>query len=426
MTDVSRLYARARWSRRHLFNAGAVSASAAASAWLLACNRNNSGAKSRSTPAAVSGNAPVAAGVDPETLIPEGIKKHYPIIYQNHWSRGTFSKNQPKYGGTFRTKLPESDRPTLDPSEPVNVNTNPLQLFFNGLVKADFSFTSAFQNKGNLFKLLLIGDLASKFEQPDPLTYTFQLNQGVKFHNVEPTNGQELTSDDVKFSFDAYRQPDQITKASIFRDVDKIEAIDKYNIKISMKRPAAYFLYSLVGPLPLIFSRAAYEKQGGLHDAKPTGTGPFIFDRHDYRSVITAHRNPDYFVKGRPYLDGVELRWLPGNASVIAAYRAGQIDAFTVYDTYDNVDEILRTEKGKTDVNVFQNNAGIQPYFAPILNRPPFNDIRIRQGLSMALDRDAMIKARFKVGQKGNRLPDRLEWPGSSDNPGRIRRQLRI
>lgn len=395
-----------RHSRRFML-AGASGSMAAASLWLAGCSRGKSTAPA--APRQVSANAPVAAGVDPEKLIPDGIKKYYPQIYQYHWSRMTFSKNAPKYGGVFRTSIVQ-DAPNWDPTDPGGNNASLMQLFFNRLVKADMSWASAFANKRNFFKLVLTGDLADRFEQPDPLTYTFHLPAGIKFQNVEPVNGQELTTDDVKFSFEAYRAPGQTNKVGIFRDVDTVQAVDKDTFRITMKKPAAYFVYSLAGPATVIFSRQAYEKQGGLASAKPTGTGPFILDRHDFRSVTTAHKNPDYFVTGRPYLDGVEFRWIPDRAALVAAYRAGQIDNFTGNDSWEVFEDVMRTEQGKTDVNVFQQNASGQPYFGVYQNKPPFNDLRVRRGLSMALDRDALVKARYKIGRWSIGFP--TDWTG--------------
>ena len=396
-----------RASRRRIL-AGVAAGSAAASFWLAACGRNKS-STTGGAPRAVSSNAPVAEGIDPEKLIPEGIKKNYPQIYQYHWSRMTFSKNAPKSGGIFRTSTVQ-DGPSWDPTEPGGINASLMQLFFNRLVKADMSWSSAFANKRNFFKLVLTGDLADRFEQPDPLTYTFHFPAGIKFQNVEPTNGHEMTTDDVKFSMEAYRAPGQTNKVGIFRDVDTVQAVDKYTLKITMKRPAAYFLYSLAGPLPLVFSRQAYEKQGGLANSKPTGTGPFILDRHDFRSLTTAHKNPDYFVKGRPYLDGVEFHWIPDRAALVAAYRAGNIDAFINSDTWEVLEDVLRTEQGKTDVNVFQQNSAGQASFGADHTKPPFNDVRVRRAVAMALDRDAMVKARYKIGRWSVQFP--TDWSG--------------
>jgi len=398
---------RPRVSRRGLLAGGG--STAAGALWLTACGRSVNPGASSAAPQQVSSNAPVAAGVDPEKLIPDGIKKYYPEIYKYHWSRMTFSKNAPKYGGVFRTST-VGDGPSWDPTEPSGVNASLMQLFFNRLVKADMSWSDAFANKRNFFKLLLTGDLSDKFEQPDTLTFTFHFPSGIKFHNVEPTNGHELTTDDVAYSLEAFRAPTQTDKAGIFRDVDSVQAIDKYTLQVKMKRPAAYFLYSLAGPYADIFSRQAYEKQGGLANSKPTGTGPFILDRHDYRSLTTAHKNPDYFVQGRPYLDGVEFHWIPDRAALVAAYRVGQIDNFTGNDSWEVFENVMKTEQGKTDVNIYQQNSGGQPHFAVYEDKPPFNDLRIRRAVSMGLDRDALVKGRYTVGRWSVGFP--TDWSG--------------
>ena len=93
----------------------------------------------------------------------------------------SFSKNQPKYGGVYRQEN-VSDNPNWDPTDPGYGSwCYNYQLFFNRLVRPDMSFVTAFQNKRNFFKILIANDLASSFEQPDPLTYTFKLQQGVNF-----------------------------------------------------------------------------------------------------------------------------------------------------------------------------------------------------------------------------------------------------
>src|SRR5262245_704940 len=121
---------------------GALAGGSSAAAWLAACGGSSgkSDGSSRAAPAGtVSANAPVAADVDPEKLIPEGIKKNFPLIYQYHWSRQTFSKNQPKYGGKFVSHT-IGDAPAWDPVDPAATNASFMQLFFNRLVKADMSY----------------------------------------------------------------------------------------------------------------------------------------------------------------------------------------------------------------------------------------------------------------------------------------------
>src|SRR5262249_26820520 len=82
--------------------------------------------------------------------------------------------------------------------------------------------------------------------------------------------------------------------------------------------------------------------------------------------------------------------------------------------SFDEFEQVMKTERGKTDVNVFQHNTGGQPYFGVYHTKPPFNDVRVRKALSMALDRNAMVKARYKEGRWAIGIP--TDWTGQ-DSP---------
>jgi peptide/nickel transport system substrate-binding protein len=158
----------------------------------------------------------------------------------------------------------------------------------------------------------------------------------------------------------------------------------------------------------MIFNKKAHLAGASFKD-QPMGTGPFIIDKHEFRNVTRARKNPDYFVPGRPYLDSLELYWMPDDATKLSAYRTGQIDTLLgsgAYDTY--YEQIMSTERGKTDVNVFQHNSGGQPNFAMNHRLSPWKDVRVRRGLSMALDRDAIVKARYSKGRWSMGLP--TDW----------------
>lgn len=335
--------------------------------------------------------------------------ERFPEIAQNHWSKMTFSKNPPKAGGTLKTHIVQ-DATQWNPTDPaINTMSSPFQLFYNRLVKPDMSFEAAFAGKDNFFKLFLRDDLASTWEQPDELTYTFKLNPAVKFHDIAPMNGAAMTAEDVLYSFEAYKDPKAIGQAAILRDVDTVTATDDHTVVVKMKQPASYFLYSLAGPLIMIFNKKAHMENPDVMKTTPLGTGPFILDKHEYRKSTTAKKNPNYFQPNRPYLDNLELYWMPDDATKIGALRSGQIDTLLgsgAYDTY--YEQIMSTERGNMDVNVFQHNSGGQPNFAMNHRNAPWNDVRVRRGLSMALDRDAIVKARFGKGRWAMGLP--TDW----------------
>ena len=156
-------------SRRRFLRAGAATGSASLAAWMLACNRARTGT---AKPAPVSSNAPVAAGVDPEKLIPEGIKKYYPQIYQYHWSRMTFSKNRSQ----VRRRVSHADnrrRPELGSDRPGRHQCVPDATLFQPSGQGRYVLVVSIRQQAQFLQAVLTGDLADKFEQPDPLTYTF-------------------------------------------------------------------------------------------------------------------------------------------------------------------------------------------------------------------------------------------------------------
>lgn len=391
--------------RKFLYGAGAGAAGLGAMS-LVGCGGDDSDGGSSSTPDLT---APTSTSQQGVSLVPPGLAERFPEIAQYHWSKMTFSKNPPKAGGTLKTHIVQ-DATTWNPAEPsINTMSSPFQLFYNRLVKPDMSFEAAFAGKDNFFKLFLKDDLAALPEQPDPLTYTFKLNPNVKFHDIAPMNGAAMTAEDVLYSFEVYKQPTSIGQAAILRDIDTVTALDKHTIQIKMKKPASYFLYSLAGPLIMIFNKAAHMQNPDIMKTTPLGTGPFMLESHEYRKQTVAKKNPNYFVPDRPYLDRLELFWMPDEASRVSAFRSGEIDSILgsgSWETY--MDAIMSTERGKTDVNVFQHNAGGQPNFAVNHRNAPWNDVRVRRGLSMALDRNAMLKARFKVGRWSMGLP--TDW----------------
>ena len=392
-----------RQGRRRFLQGSAVGAAGFGALALVGCgDDDDDGSPTADTSAPTSTTSS-------ESLVPDGMAERFPEIAENHWSKMTFSKNTPKTGGTLKTHIVQ-DATQWDPTDPaINTMSSPFQLFYNRLVKPDMSFDAAFAGKDNFFKLFLKEDLATTWELPDPQTYVFHLNKNVKFHNVAPMNGAAMTAEDVVYSFEQYKNPKAIGQAAILRDVDSVVATDQYTVTVKMKRPASYFLYSLAGPLIMIFNKKAHVENASVMKTTPLGTGPFMLDKHEYRKQTNAKRNPDYFVPERPYLDNLELYWMPDDATKIGALRSGQIDTLLgsgAYDTY--YDSIMSTERGNMDVNVFQHNAGGQPNFAVNHRLSPWNDVRVRRGLSMALDRDAIVEARFHKGRWAMGLP--TDW----------------
>jgi peptide/nickel transport system substrate-binding protein len=226
----------------------------------------------------------------------------------------------------------------------------------------------------------------------------------------------------VLYTYNAYVNEKSVGQSTIFRDVDKFEAPDKFTFKITTKKPVAYLLYSLSAPLAFVIAKEARERSGGLKPDPPIGTGPFIMKEHKFRSTLTYDKNPEYFIQGRPYLDGVDMTWLADPSTAIAAYRTGQIDTimYATVGPWTTFLDILKTEGwsaegGKTDARVMQQNAGGNQNFLWRVDQPPFQDARVRQALSMALDRDKMVTAVWGKGYYSQSFP--TDWMHKPDKP---------
>jgi peptide/nickel transport system substrate-binding protein len=382
-----------RVSRRRVLQAGAVAVAALGAGGLIACSSDDNKGSSGGT----SGGAAASPGTRAE-LIPSGLEKDHPLIAQYHWSKQTISQNPPKPGGRLRVAMLDPD--SWDPTDPSATNaSNVWGYVYSRLLKPVTSLQAALDGKNNLFQLVSEGDLAGQWEQPDDTTYLFKLRDNITFHNLPPVNGRKVTAEDIVYCFNAYRKPEAAAHVSIFRDVKAIEAPDPTTVKITTNKPVAYLTASLTGPLTVIFARETQERSGGLKAAPPIGTGPFVVSDYRPRSAIVMDKNPNYFLPGRPYLDGVDMPYLPDRATSVAAFRTNQLDHLVV-SSQDELKQLQATEGGKMDIHVNQQNSGgVQAHFGMKLDSAPWSDIRFRRGMSMALNRDAQIAAIYQKGQ---------------------------
>ncbi len=296
----------------------------------------------------------------------------------------TPSSAQVKTGGRISYPTP-SEPPDLDPRLTLSYGLhNFVSSIHNRVVR---TVQGAEANVNTDFTLK--GDLADKWEQPDPATLTFSLVQGVTFHNKPPVNGRELTSQDLKNTFEGYAKSGAHTGA--FDLLDRVETPDKYTAKFVLKQPFGGMLEVLTSPTQWVFAQEIIDQQGDLKSTT-IGTGPFIMDAFERKVGFKASKNPNYFVKGQPYIDGFDQPFVPDGAARIAGFRSGQFDTLTGL-TPSDVDPIV---KSNADTQVLE-QAAIHSVFglAMAANSPPYNDPRVRQALSMAIDRNAQLQSIF-------------------------------
>jgi peptide/nickel transport system substrate-binding protein len=215
----------------------------------------------------------------------------------------------------------------------------------------------------------------------DKLTWTFKLRQGVKFHD-----GQELTSADVKFTFDRLLEKSAGGKAD-FTAVDKVEPAGKYQVKFVTKEPFAALLAALGGFWGYIVSQAGVAKGGGDLNKTTMGTGPFMLADWKVEQQMVFKKNPNYYKKGLPYVDEVVIRTIPDEANIVAALRTGQIHHAFIEDNKNW--NLLKDEKTLTG---YRSSRLGYDFLNINASRGPLKDVRVRQAISYAVDRAAVMR----------------------------------
>ena len=257
-------------------------------------------------------------------------------------------------------------------------------------------------------------ELAGRWEvSPDAKTYSFYLRRGVRFADLPPTNGRELTSTDAQWMLEYIARLSEFKKlppANISWMVEGMEGVetpDPYTVTIRFKDPFAPFLNYVAHDYMGIAPREIYEQDGHLKD-RIVGTGPYQFDpvatQKGTRWVFGKNRG--YWEPGKPYIDAIHMLILPDAGSAYAAFRAKQVDW---------IDEVPPREAQEFTA---QNPHAVgfeyiaDPTFIFANNSlPPFNDIRMRKALSLAVDRDEFVRV-ITMGKGG--------WTAAGALPGTL------
>lgn len=250
-------------------------------------------------------------------------------------------------------------------------------------------------------------DHADSLEQPDDETLVFKLRQGIRFHDVDPVFGRELTSEDVVYSLNRLATLTIGTSGFWRQRVDSIANPDRDTVVVRTKGPYAYTLEEVGSVRTAIVAREAVEKFGDLR-TREGGSGPFVMKSFSRGESLEAVRHPMYYREGIPYLDGFISRIMPDEASLEAAFRAGSLDVYTpstkpkADDLAKFSDDIIVTGAPSTSYRVFILNSGAFQ---------PFQDIRVREAFDVALDRQSMIdKLAFGAGKVCGPVPWALEF----------------
>ena len=230
----------------------------------------------------------------------------------------------------------------------------------------------------------LIGGLAESYKALNDSTWEFKLKPGIKFSNGDP-----LTAEDVKFTFD--RILDESTK-SPFRTflftIKETRAIDSSTVHFITTNTDVLLPMRLSELFGCVISKKYYEKAGSdEYDRKPVGTGPYMLKEWVKDSYITYEANPHYWGP-KPGYKTIVLKFIPDDATRIAALQAREVNLIS------NVPPAqVNTLKTNQSINLLSAPGVRGHYLITDVTKKPFSDLRVRQAVSLAIDRDAIIKA---------------------------------
>ncbi|MCL4396126.1 MAG: ABC transporter substrate-binding protein [Chloroflexi bacterium] len=303
----------------------------------------------------------------------------------------------PKKGGTLIAAY-ATDAKGIDPHKATNFSAfRVLELTYDSLLAFDKD-------------LKVVPNLAESWKwSDDNLTLTMTLHNNVKFHSGNP-----LTSDDVKYSFE--RILDEKTGAaarSYFTSIDSIQTPDATTVVFKLKEPVVSILAAMTNPNSAIIDKKAVV--AGADPAKDdVGSGAFKIASWQPDQKITLVANKDFWIPGQPYLDGVEIRTIPDESSILAALRAKQIDWAIITDAR------VAIAAGATGSSLYIDRQPNLNYHVMQLNanNPVFKDVRVRQAISCAIDRQQVLDtASFGEGQVVGPVTPPYYRPALSDQP---------
>jgi peptide/nickel transport system substrate-binding protein len=301
-----------------------------------------------------------------------------------------------KQGGTLRV-YHRDNAPSGSIHEEATISTvQPFMGVFNNLVLFDQ------QKPVNGFDTI-VPDLAESWTWDDGKTkLTFKLRQGVKWHDGKP-----FTAKDVKCTWDslAGKGPDPLRKnprTVWYQNLQEVTVNGDAEATFVLNRPQPSFVAMLAAGYSPVYPCHVSAKDMRIN---PIGTGPFKFVEWKRNEVMKFVRNPDYWKKGKPYLDAIDWRVIPNRSTRILAFVAGEFDL--TFDSDVTVPLLKDVASGAPKAICGLRPTGVSTNL--IINRdtPPFNDAGIRKAMGLALDRKAYIDilSEGKASMGGAMLP---------------------
>ena len=286
----------------------------------------------------------------------------------------------PRRGGVFRVPVPEA--PTLDPQQNAGFVTQVYaSLVYGHLVR----FPAGPEAQGGSDHRIL-PDIAEKWEFTTPTTVVFRLRQGVRFHRKPPVDGREVTAEDVKFSLERFRAKSPLRDR--LEAVQSIDVLDRYTVRLVLREPFAPLLNHLANAAHCAILPREVEGKDLNQPEAIIGTGPFVLKSYQRGVRAVYERNPDYQMTGLPYLDAVHLEVVPEQNTRLSMLRAGKLELAHWWG-WLTPDEAAGLRRTSPELTLTTHMIVDMPHIWMRTDQPPFNDVRVRRAVSLAIDRQA-------------------------------------
>src|SRR6266446_1374042 len=308
----------------------------------------------------------------------------------------------PKRGGTLTFMIAADAPPSFDAHrEGTFATMHSAAPFYSVLIRVNPD------NPGSTTDFVC--DLCTEMPQPknEGREYSFKIREGVKFHDGSP-----LTAADVAASWQKIVDPPEgVTSArqSHFMMVEKVEATDPATVVFRLKFATSAFLPALAGPYNWIYKKANLDQDPHWYEKNILGSGPFKFVSYEAGTAIKGVRNPDFYQQGLPYLDGFTAVYAPKQAVRVDAMRSDRaaIDFRNLPPAAR--DELVGAMGDKIAVQEADLNCG--NLITPNQKKKPFDDVRVRRALTLAIDRWNGAPALAKIAVV--RTVGGMAFPGS-------------
>lgn len=307
-------------------------------------------------------------------------------------ARPTDTTKQAKRGGILKRSA-GADPATLD----ANALSATIAAYLEFVYARLFAFKPGYQEPS---QDEIQADHAESWElSPDRLQITAKLRQGLRFHNLPPVNGRTIDTEDVVFSWKRFSTVGG-NRASLVNSVNpnapvlSVTATDARTIVIKLKEPLVYAQAVFAHREGLNILPKEADDQGAIDLRRVMlGSGPYQLAAADYQPSIglTFKRHVDYWDKTGSFIDQIDYPIVSEYATNVAQFRAGAIHTFAV-----NQEEVLPLKRDVADLNLYQSGLGIDSgrmFFG--WQQPEVRDERVRQAMSLAIDRDGWIEAKY-------------------------------